>query len=224
MIILSIIGYILLFILVIILALIFIPYFYFLEINKKDELNIGGVVSWLFGGFKVTFFVTDWKLKSAKLSILGFQKDMNMDKLEKDTTKKKSSKDEASENDNDKDKKKKDKKSVKLEYFKKEIISKLMEVIKKAWRHIRPHRINARIEAGFDNPMYTGFLCGIFTQTWVLDERYDIRFQPSFQEEVLSGKGFIKGRIWIPYLLAIAIKFIFAKPVRKMVFSKQRKV
>jgi hypothetical protein len=222
MIILSIIGYILLFILVVILALIFIPYSYFLEINKKDELNIGGVVSWLFGGLKVDFRVTDWKLKSAKLSMLGFQKNMNMDKLETDTTKKKSSKDEVSEN--DKEEKKKVKKSVKLEYFKKEIISKLMEVIKKAWRHIRPHRINARIEAGFDNPMYTGFLCGIFTQTWVLDERYDIRFQPSFQEEVLSGKGFIEGRIWIPYLLAIAIKFIFAKPVRKMVFSKQRKV
>lgn len=220
MIILSILGYILLFILVIILAIILIPYSYFLEIDKNGELKIGGFASWLFGGLKVIFLVKDWKMKSAKVSIFGLQKNIDIDKQGEGKKKGKDlDSEEISEKEKEKEKNKKDKKTVKSGYFKKEIISKLIETIKKAWRHLRPNRINARLVAGFDDPMYTGLLCALFSQTWILDERYDIWFQPSFDEEIIKGKASIEGRIWIAYILVLGLGLLLTKPLRKMLFS-----
>jgi hypothetical protein len=213
MIILSIVGYILFFILIVLLIIILIPYSYHGEVERYDRLKIRGVVSWLFGGLKVFILKEGEDEVKAKISFLGLEKDINTlgDKGERYKKKKNGSKKEV---------KKDKKKSVKLEYFKKELIRKVLAVIKKLWRHCMPRRITAKIRAGFDNPMYTGYMCALYSQSYVLPEKYDIYFEPVFNEETIQGEASVEGRIWIAYMLVLALGLVLTKPVRKMLFSK----
>ncbi len=218
MIILSIIGYILLFVLIILALLIIIPYSYYGEVKKYDEMKITGMVSWLFGGLKV-FIMKDQKCEARiKIRLLGLEKTIDREKG-KDNGSGKGNKKSKKEKE-DKDKKDKKKKSVKLEYFKKELIKKIIAAVKKLWRHCVPRRITARIKAGFDNPMYTGYMTAIYSQDFLLPEKYDISFQPVFDEDIFEGEGSVEGRIWIAYIFVLALGLVLTKPMRKMIFSR----
>lgn len=224
MIILYILGYIILFILVIILALILIPYSYHLEMEKEDQVKMGACVCWLFGGLKIIVNMEDWMMKTSRISILGLQKDMDLDKLDKDKNNLKRKNKSVNKHKDEKiEEGKKNKKTVKIKNFNRKIIIKLLETVKKAWRHIRPNTIYAKLVGGFEDPVYTGLLCGLLSQSWLLDDRYKINFQPSFEEDSFIGKVIIKGRIWLPYILIMAIKLVVTRPVRNMVFAGKRK-
>jgi|LGOV01.1.fsa_nt_gb hypothetical protein len=213
MIILSIIGYILLFILIILAIIILIPYSYYAEVEKYDDMKIRGVVSWLFGGLKILILKEPDGKAKAKIRFLGFEKRLDLDKDKDDGTGK------DGKNSKKKDKEKK-KKSFNREYLKKKLIRKVLTVVKKLWKHLWPNVITARIKAGFDNPMYTGYMCALYSQSYILPKKYDIRMEPVFDEDILEGEGSVEGRIWIVYILVLALGLVVTKPFRKILFSK----
>lgn len=216
MIILSIIGYILLFILIVLAVIILIPYSYYVEVEKYDEMKIKGVVTWFFGGLKVLILKEpDEEIKTI-IRFLWFEKRIDLDNGKDDGTGKGDKKSKKK----DKDDKKKKKKSIKREYFKKELIRKVLAAVKKLWKHLWPNRIIARIKTGFDNPMYTGYMCALYSQSYILPEKYDIRMEPVFDEDILEGEGSVEGKIWIAYILVLALGLVVTKPVRKIFFSK----
>ncbi|SHI83551.1 hypothetical protein SAMN02745751_01163 [Dethiosulfatibacter aminovorans DSM 17477] len=215
MIILSIIGYILLLILVLIAFVILIPYTYYAEAERYEGVKARGIVSWLFGGLKVFILKEQDEEINVRIRFLGLEKSMDT-KNGDDKDKKKDDKELKK-----KEKETKKKKSVRLEYFKKELIKKVLSAVKKLLKHLWPNMVTMRIKAGFDNPMYTGYLCALYSQDYMLPEKYDIRLEPVFDEGILEGEGSIEGRIWLAYILAVALGLVFTKPVRKILFSKK---
>ncbi|NLI91470.1 MAG: DUF2953 domain-containing protein [Peptococcaceae bacterium] len=108
-------------------------------------------------------------------------------------------------------------------YLKTEIIQKAISCFCKILKHCRPEILSVQARIGFNDPMYTGFLCALISQFYVLTNPYDIMIQPVFDEEVIEGRFSIGGRIWLPYLIVIIIGFLFTKPMRNILFFNKKK-
>lgn len=217
MIILSIIGYILLFILIVLAVLILVPYSYYGEIKKYDEIKMRGMVSWLFGGLKVFIMKEQEEEIKVRIRFLALEKSMDTKSGHGKSKKKDDEESKKKEKEAKGDKKKK---SIRREYFKKEFIKKVLLVVKKLWKHLWPNMVTVRIKAGFDNPMYTGYLCAFYSQVYMMPDKYDISLEPVFDEDILQGEGSIEGRIWLAYILILALGLLLTKPVRKLIFSR----
>lgn len=215
MLLLSILGYILLIIGIILAAIILIPYNYNVTGEKLTEFELRGSVSWLFGGIKLIFSRYSEQNKEMTLVFMGISKKLNIQE------KSKKEKDKADS------KKGKDTKSAKSKkgfnsgtYLKKDIIQKAFSSILKLLKHCSPKTLSIYARIGFNDPMYTGFLCAFNSQLCFLVNKYDINIQPVFDDEVIEGRFSIGGRIWLPYLILVMIGFLITKPIRNILLSK----
>lgn len=203
---------------IILAAIILIPYNYNVAGEKLAEVELRGSVSWLFGGIKIIFSRSSEQNKEMTLVLLGITKKINI----KEMSHRKQAKNASKQS--------KDAKSAKSKkgfdsgtYLKKDIIQKAFSSILKLLKHCSPKTLSIYARIGFNDPMYTGFLCAFNSQLCFLVNKYDINIQPVFDDEVIEGRFSIGGRIWLPYLILVMIGFLITKPIRNILLSKMKR-
>lgn len=209
MFVLSILGYILLGLGLLLSAIILIPYHYHASGEKLDELKAKLSISWLFGGIKLDFHKHS-KQKMVFLTFLGLIK-FN---IKQKSAYMSSGKDKEDSDDAKIAKRKKARNNTKFtQLLRINIFKKVLTTILKLFKHCQPKELSIDAIIGFDNPMYTGLMCALNSQLYVLLDNYDINIQPVFEEEILEGRFLIGGRIWLPYLILVMIEFLITNPI-----------
>jgi hypothetical protein len=95
------------------------------------------------------------------------------------------------------------------------VLNEVKILIKRVWLRIKPDVINVDISAGFDDPMYTGILYGFYCQFLCLINEDKVRFRPVFNEKILEGSFYLRGRIKTFYILLVFLRFLVSPPIRK---------
>jgi len=216
MLVLTILGYILLAIGVLLATIIIIPYDYYVTGEKTDDWEVNVIISWLFGGIKLNFCKHSLKRSELLVTLLGFKKKVEHgDKSKSSSVSKKTP---ASSH---------DAKAVKAKhtsnfrkYLKKEILQKVLTVISKAFKHCQPRELSVHGKYGFDDPSYTGLMCAFTNQFYWLFNKYDFEIHPVFDEEILEGRFLVGGRIWLPYLILVMTGFLITKPIRNILIAQ----
>lgn len=95
------------------------------------------------------------------------------------------------------------------------------ERIGKALKHILPYKFRAELQLGFEDPATTGNVMGIWGMLypWIGEQ---IRVVPYFDEQIMKGHFYLKGRICVFTVLVIAIQFYFDKELRKLIRRVKR--
>lgn len=93
--------------------------------------------------------------------------------------------------------------------------------IGKALKHILPYKFRAELQLGFEDPATTGNVMGIWGMLypWIGEQ---IRVVPYFDEQIMKGHFYLKGRICVFTVLVIAIQFYFDKELRKLIRRVKR--
>lgn len=83
-------------------------------------------------------------------------------------------------------------------------------------KHIAPQKMLIRCEIGLDDPYTTGRILGIYGMLypWIWKQ---VKVVGNFEEEVIRGDAFIRGRIRLISLVVAAAKIYFNKDVKKMI-------
>ena len=207
---LKVILYILLVLVVFLLTILIIPYKYNVMGKKMDTTSFEGSVSWLFGGVRMRFNYNSENGTSMMMSLMGFRKKMDISK--------KMPRNKQSDEDKKNEIKKKRAKPA-YSYFTYEVLEQGLQFILKALNYCKPRKFNVDAKIGFDDPMYTGLLCGIQNTGYAFLDKYHIHLQTVFEDEVVEGNFEIGGSIQIIYLLLVAIGFLFTKPFRSILFK-----
>ena len=213
MILLSIFAHLLLVLGILLGAIIIIPYHYLAAGEKFETYEIRGSVSWLFGGIKFICSRSSKQGLTMTLVLMGITKNLNTGENSK------AKKDSHAAGDINKTKKLSDPGA----FLKPEIMKKGLNALCKILKHIQPQALCVRAKVGFDDPMYTGFLCAVNSQLYLWVKKFDIHIQPVFDEEVIEGRFSIGGRIWLPYLILVMIRLILTKPIRNILFTKKKR-
>ena len=196
----------LLILLLVLLAILLIPYRYHFAGEKFDCIWFRLQVSWLFGGVKLQINYDSENIESA-VGIFGINRNI----------KRRPEKEEKHKNkDKHEDKPEKGGKSRRSlnSYLNRQVLEKAMQCLIKLLKHCKPVKFELNAKAGFDDPMYTGLLCGLQGTCYAISDKYNVRIQTSFEEEELEGALTIAGRFYLVYLILAAIEFLISKPFR----------
>jgi len=210
MIVLWVLCYILLAVASVIFLIIFIPYEYYAYGKKLDECYIKGYISWLFGGVKIKFNRSFPGNSEVSVWVLGLNKRLGASERSKNIKEEKPQK--------KKDKSKKD--SGFKEYLSGDVIKRILAALFKILKHCMPRKFYMIGKVGFEDPANTGMLYGVIGMAYNLFDRFNIRIQPVFDEEVIEGRFLIRGRLWLPYIILVAIGLLITKPFRNILLSK----
>ena len=83
------------------------------------------------------------------------------------------------------------------------------------FKHITPRKFKLDLHFGFDDPSTTGQVMGIAGMLYPL-WNYDITLCPDFEQKVMAGKVYIRGRIRVFTLIRIAWRVYFNKNLKKV--------
>lgn len=85
--------------------------------------------------------------------------------------------------------------------------------LRRIWKNIRPTKCRAELMLGTGEPDTTGYILAIHGILYPIIGN-DIVIEPDFENQVLEGKLFLKGRITVFVLLYAVIKIYFDKNIR----------
>ncbi len=193
--------YLLLTMLVIILAILLIPFRYGFSGEKGESSWFSASVSWLFGGIKIYINYHSEKLETC-VRFFGIRRLISGNKTVHTTVAQAAPEIQA-----------KQKGSTRF-HVNGDIIERAIQCIIKLLKHCKPNKIRLKAKGGFEDPMYTGLLCAIQGVGFAVLDKYEINLQPDFEEEELKGKLDIRGRIQLIYILFVALELLFSKPMR----------
>lgn len=88
--------------------------------------------------------------------------------------------------------------------------------LKRIWWHVKPKKIIGEVEFGTKDPYETGKILAFISMGYGLYGK-DFKIYPNFEEEILTGKVTIIGRIRLITLLIIGVKLILYKNNRQLV-------
>jgi len=202
MIILVTIGYILVICLSMIILIFFVPIFFHLQVSKYNDLIFCAKVSWLFNAFCCCIEKKGSQKPVTIVRILGLQVHLKEERAQK------------------KKKKEKIKKEKKFDYralFNKPFLYNVLHFIKKVLKHILPREFRVKLSYGFDNPANTGMLCGFIALFSTYYSRYDIYLDPIFDQEILEGELFLKGRLLCFVITYYILQLVLSKTFRKTI-------
>lgn len=98
----------------------------------------------------------------------------------------------------------------------KELLSKVFESLLKILKSIRPRKLVVNATVGFDTPDTTGKMYGVY---WVakpiFGEHVDIT--PDFEQKILEGDFYLKGKITIFVLAINGLKILFNKNFKPVI-------
>jgi hypothetical protein len=208
MIALEILGYFLLFIVLLILILILEPIVYHMEGQKYENTLIKANISLLFGGIKIVYDKMSGKDAQTSVTILGFSHRKGTGRTKKEHEKKK----------------RKSKRKPKVNYFKKDLLKMLFEAAGDLLSHIKPKKFEVDGAFGLGEPFDTAMLWLLILSLPLHHRNFDISLHPVFDDEVLEGRFIIEGRIVLAVILWIAVKLRLSRPVKNILKERKRKV
>lgn len=83
----------------------------------------------------------------------------------------------------------------------------------KIWKNIRPSKCRAQLKIGTGEPDTTGYLLAVHGMLYPLIGN-NVMIEPDFENQVMEGTVFLKGRITLFVLLYAAIKLYFDEDIR----------
>ncbi len=202
MIALLILEYILVICLSVIILILFVPIFFHLQVSKYNDLILCAKINWLFNA--IYFYIKKEGDQNPViiLKIFGLRIHLKEGRAKK------------------KRKKEKIKKEKKFDFralLNKPFLTKAFQFIKKVLKHIVPQEFRVRLSYGFDNPANTGILCGFIALFSTYYSRYDIYFDPIFDQEILEGELFLKGRLFCFVITYYILQLVLSKTFRKTI-------
>lgn len=96
-----------------------------------------------------------------------------------------------------------------------------LRIVKKIFAAFKPTKLKGRFRFGFDDPSTTGRILSVLAVTYPIT-RDKIEIIPEFDEKIIEGNLFIKGRIFIITLLIQGWKLYFNKDIRKLAKDLKR--
>lgn len=107
----------------------------------------------------------------------------------------------------------------------KTVVRKVIRALKKIYRHIRPKKMAISLVIGLEDPANTGYVIGTISAIKpFLDSNNKISVTGDFEKEIIKGKGYVKGRIYLFYLSQILLKLLLDKQVRHYVSFIQKTI
>ena len=197
---LLILEYILMICLSVIILILFVPIFFHLQVNKYNELILWVKINWLFNAIYCHIKKEGDQNLAIILKIFGVQIHLKEGKVEK--------------------KKEKIIKEKKFDFralLNQPFLTKAFQFIKKVLKHILPQEFRVRFSYGFDNPANTGILCGFIAIFSAYYSGYDIFLNPIFDQEILEGELFLKGRLFCFVITYYILQLVLSKTFRKTI-------
>jgi len=201
MIALLIIEYILAICLILIMLVFFVPIFFHLQVSKYNSLLLWIKVNWLFNAFYCHIEKRGNQKPVAIVRILGLKIPIEREEAQKKK----------------REKIKKEKKFNFRALLNKPFLTKVFQFIKKILKHILPQEFRVRLSYGFDNPANTGILCGFIALFSTYFSQYDICLNPIFDQEILEGELFLKGRLFCFVITYYILQLVLSKTFRKTI-------
>lgn len=84
------------------------------------------------------------------------------------------------------------------------------------WKNIRPKKLKAEMQIGFEDPAVTGQLLAYAGMLYPILGK-DIKIRPDFEKTIMEGTLYIKGRITLFVLLKAFLILYFDKNIRRLV-------
>ncbi|QRN84645.1 hypothetical protein JR334_06520 [Clostridia bacterium] len=202
--------------LLVLLAVLFIPFRYKIRGVSKEEKSVSVDIHWLFGllalrgiyrhgsGFEGLIRILGIPFKVDEESLTKFGSDKRKDKKGKDTK--------------EKNKKRKDRGTV----FSVEALEYLFSSIRKVLGHVLPRSVEGYGIVGFDDPYYTGLMSAVI-ETMRGMGFHHMNIQYAFDREVYEGEIYMEGKLVIIYMVYIAIRLLLHKSSRNMLLGTRRK-
>ncbi|MCR4727871.1 MAG: hypothetical protein K5796_04385 [Lachnospiraceae bacterium] len=104
---------------------------------------------------------------------------------------------------------------VKSDEFK-ESFSLCKDSLIKILKHVLPRRWNVKATLGFDNPETVGKIFEFYGIFYPMLHRH-LKFDGRFDEEIIDVEGFFKGHITAVTFLAVGLKILFNRNIRKVI-------
>ena len=98
----------------------------------------------------------------------------------------------------------------------KEAIALCLQSLLKILKSIRPRRIKGYIHIGKEDPYVMGKILSIYSMIYPLTHD-KIKFESEFDEELLEGNIYIKGKVTVIVLVIAAVRIYFNKNVRNLI-------
>jgi hypothetical protein len=184
-----------------IILFLFVPIFFHLQVSKYNDLILWAKVNWFFNAIYCYIEKKEGQKPVAIVRILGLKIP-----IERERAKKKK-----------KEKIKKEKKFDFRALLNKPFLTKAFQFIKKVLKHIVPQEFRVRLSYGFDNPANTGILCGFVALFSAYFSGYDIFLNPIFDQEILEGELFLKGRVFGLVITYYILQLVLSKTFRKTI-------
>lgn len=102
-----------------------------------------------------------------------------------------------------------------------EAISMVKEQLLKVLKHILPKKIRGNITFGFDDPATTGQVLGGICAFYPLYYK-QINISPDFTQNILLGDIYMKGRVYICFLVITALKVYFDKNIQHIIKTMKK--
>jgi len=201
MIVLLIIEYILAICLILIMLVFFVPIFFHLQVSKYNSLLLWIKVNWLSNVFYCYIEKRGNQKPVAIVRILGIKIPIEREEAQK----------------RKKEKIKKEKKYDLKALLNKPFLTKVFQFIIKVLKHIVPQEFRVRLSYGFDNPAHTGILCGFVALFSTYFSGNDICLDPIFDQEILEGELFLKGRLFGFVITYYVLQLVLSKTFRKTI-------
>ena len=95
---------------------------------------------------------------------------------------------------------------------------KVKKLVFRTLRHLRPTKLDIRLEFGFDDPASTGHTLGLLSLLYPVYTDH-IRLYPDFENKVFKGECTARGRLRASVFLFVVCQLIFDKDVRRILKS-----
>ena len=204
MIVLVLLEYILVACFSVIILILLVPIFFHLQVSKYHSLIMQVKVEWLFNIVHCHIKKEGKQSPEIVLTILGIQIPIKKGEIRR----------------KEKKKIKKEKRFNFKMLLNRSFLIKIFHLIRKLLRHIVPREFRMMLFYGFDNPADTGLLCGFTALFSAYFSRYDIQLNPIFDQEILEGELFLKGRVFcivlVYYVLQLILTRTFWKTIKKV--------
>ncbi len=181
-------------------AILFIPFGYRAEAVGLDEKRIRFKVFWL---FQMLSFSGSYRYKQgfeSRVSFLGFSFRTGGSGKPKE------------------EKEKRKKEGKKRRSFSTEAVRQMLTGIRKVIAHLMPDRLEGYGRIGFDDPYHTGLLCSV-VESLRGTGIHDVRLDYVFDDEVYEGEVYVKGRIYIVYIVYIAARLLLNRSARELLIN-----
>lgn len=196
MIILVILEYILVICLSVIILILFVPIFFHLQVSRYNDLILWAKINWFFNAIYCHIKKEGDQNLVIILNIFGLQIHLKEGRAKK---------------------KRKEKKYYFKALLNKPFLTKAFQFIKRVLKHIVPQEFRVRLSYGFDNPANTGILCGFIALFSAYFSGYDIFLNPIFDQEILEGELFLKGRLFCFVITYYILQLVLSKTFRKTI-------